>query len=159
MERDLDDLLELYNYLRTRPEGEVAEIVGRIRANHDPLDVLGFIKDGDMLVEASMAGRRGAETSQLQQLDADALRRSSLKVVARPWTVIAGDGVVSELVSIFFTIEQPSLGTYVDKTYFLRDMRSARDAKLCSPFLVNAICAFASVRECLTLEILDILRN
>jgi len=153
MERDLDDLQELYKYLRTRPEWEVAEIVSRIRANHDPLAVLRFIKDGDMLVEASMAGRRGAETSQLQQLDADALRRSSLRVAARPWTVIAGDGVVSELISIFFTIEQPSFGTYVDKTYFLRDMRSgtAIGAKLCSPFLVNAICAYASVRECLTL--------
>jgi hypothetical protein len=152
VERDLDDLQELYKYLQTRPEVEVAEIVSRIKANSDPLDVLRFIKDGDMLVEASMAARRGAEASQLERLDADALRRSSLKVAARPWTAIAGDGVVSELISLFFTVEQPFFGTYVDKTYFIRDMRSGsvRGAKLCSPFLVNAICSYTAVRECLT---------
>ena len=147
MKRDLDDLQELYKYLQTRSEVEVAEIVRRIRANSDPFAVLRLIKDGDMLLEASMAGYRGAEASELQRLDADALRRSSLKVAARPWTAIAGDGVVSELVSIFFAAEQPFTNTVVEKTCFLQDMRSgmARGAKLCSPFLVNAICAYASV--------------
>jgi hypothetical protein len=152
VERDLDDLQELYKYLQTRSEVEVAEIVSRIKANGDPLAVLRFIKDGDMLVEASMAARRGAEASRVQQLDAEALRRSSFKVAARPWTVVIGDGVVSELISAFFIVEQPFFGTYVDKTYFLRDMRSGtvKGAKLCSPFLVNAICAYMSVRDCLT---------
>jgi len=150
MERDLDDLHELYKYLQTRSEVEVAEIVNRIRTNRDPLAVLRLIKDADMLLEASMTGYRGAEASEIRRLDADALQRSSLKVAARPWTVIAGDGVVSELVSAFLTIEQPFFGTFVDETCFLQDMRSGtvRGAKLCSPFLVNAICAYASVRLC-----------
>lgn len=150
MERDLDDLHELYTYLQTRSEMEVAEIIRRIRTNRDPAAVLRFIKDADLLLEASMAGYRGAEASELRQLDADALRRSSLKVIARPWTVVAGDGIVSELVSKFFAIEQPSFGTFVDETCFLQDMRSGivRGAKLCSPFLVNAICAFIAVRLC-----------
>jgi hypothetical protein len=147
MERDLDDLRELYTYLQTRSETEAEEIIRRIRTNHDPTVVLRLIKDADLLLEASMAGYRGAEASELRRLDAGALQRSSLKVVARPWTVVAGDGVVSELVSKFFTIEQPFFGTFVDETCFLQDMRSGivRDAKLCSPFLVNAICAYTSV--------------
>jgi len=155
MERDLDDLQELYRYLQTRSEPEVAEIVRRIRTSGDPLAVLRLIKDADILLEASMAGYRGAEASELRRIDADAFRRSSLKVVARPWTVIAGDGVVSELVSTFFAIEQPFFGTFVDEAYFLQDMRSGavKTAKLCSPFLVNAICAYTSVRL-LTLQIM-----
>ena len=157
MKRDFDDLQELFAYLRTRSEGEVAEIIRHIRANHDPVTVLRLIKDGDMLLEASMTGHQAVATSELQRLDANALQQSSLKAAARPWTVIAGDGVVSELVSIFFAIEQPFISIFVDKTCFLRDMRSGtmRGAKLCSPFLVNAICAYASVRECLTLQSYD----
>ncbi len=150
IERDVNDFNELYKYLQTRSETEVAEIVRRIRTNRDPTVVLRLIKDADLLLEASMAGYRGADASELRRLDADALRRSNLKVVARPWTVVAGDGVVSELVSAFFAVEQPFFGTFVDETCFLQDMRSGivRGTKLCSPFLVNAICAYASVRVC-----------
>lgn len=150
MERDLDDLNELYKYLQTRSETEVTEIIHRIRTTRDPFAVLRLIKDADLLLEASMAGYRGAEASELRRLDAEAFQRSSLKVAARPWTVVAGDGVVSELISAFFAIEQPFFGTFVDEVYFLQEMRSGivKGAKLCSPFLVNSICAYASVRMC-----------
>ena len=100
---------------------------------------------------------RGVE---LQRLDANALRQSNLKVTARPWTVVAGDGVVSELVSLFYTTEQPFISTFVDKTCFLQDMRSGmvRGSELCSLFLVNAMCAYAFVRalpyEAMTLDVL-----
>ena len=147
----MDDLQELYKYMQTRPDAEVAEILRRIRTNQDPIDVLRLIKAGDMLLEAStMAGYQGAEAATLRRLDADALGQSSVKVPARPWTIIAGDGVVSELITMFFAMEQPFISTFIDRSCFLQDMRSGivGGATLCSPFLVNAICAMASVREC-----------
>jgi len=148
LQRDLDGLQELYGYLRTRSEQEVNEIVRRIGANHDPFSVLHSIRDGDLLVQAS-TGYRDSNNQALQKLNQDALQRCTIKVPARPWTVIANDGVVSELISIFFATEHPFIATFVDKECFLREMKSGdiKAATLCSPFLVNAICSYSSVRR------------
>jgi hypothetical protein len=69
------------------------------------------------------------------------------RVPARPWTVLAGDGLVSELVSAFFTYDHCSGIPFVDQECFLADMRAEdiTQARFCSPFLVNAICALRCV--------------
>jgi hypothetical protein len=155
----VQDLRELFRYLKTRPDVEVAEIIGRIRTEEDPLAVLRFIKDGDLLLEASATAPRSGDTSEMQNLDIEALKNSSIKVPARPWTVIAGDGVVSDLISTFFAACHYFVAVFVDKTCFLQDMRSGsiKTSEFCSPFLVNAICAWAAVSpQGITIPILSV---
>jgi hypothetical protein len=143
----VQDLRELFRYLQVRPDTEVTEIIRRIREDEDPQTVLRFIKDGDLLLEASATSPRSGETNEMQKLDRQALKNSAIKVPARPWTVIAGDGVVSDLVSNFFATCHYFVAVFVDKKCFLQDMRSQsiRSSEFCSPFLVNAICAWTSV--------------
>lgn len=150
MKNDLHDMQELYEYIRSRSLIDVAEVIRRIRANADPCNVLRFLRDGDLLLEASAIGRRGLEVDKedaVRQLDLAALNRSPIRVAAKPWTEVAGDGLISELVSIFFDTEQPSIATYVDMPCFLEDMRSSSldKARFCSPALVNIICALSAV--------------
>jgi hypothetical protein len=70
-----------------------------------------------------------------------------IAVLAHPWTTLASDEVVSHLVSLYFTWEQPCL-QFIDKTAFLVDMKSGenlRAAGFCSPLLVSAMLAQACV--------------
>lgn len=149
MKNDLNDMQELYEYLRTRPLVEVAEVIRRIRSNTDPCKVLSLVRDGDLLLQASAIGRKGIEADVedvVRNLDELAYKKSSVKVSAKRWTNVAGDGLVSELVSIFFDIEQPFATTYVDRHCFLEDMGSdgTENVRFCSPALVNAICAMSA---------------
>jgi hypothetical protein len=150
MKSDLSDLQELYEYLRSRPLVEVAEVIRRIRSNADPCKVLSLVRDGDLLLQASAMGRKGLEggvEDAVQMLDDAAYRQSPIKLPAKPWTDVAGNGLVSELVGIFFDMEQPFSTTFVDKHCFLEDMGSEHtdNVKFCSPALVNAICAIGAV--------------
>jgi hypothetical protein len=70
-----------------------------------------------------------------------------IAVLAHPWTTLASDEVVSHLVSLYFTWEQPCL-QFIDKTAFLVDMKSGenpRPAGFCSALLVSAMLAQACV--------------
>ncbi|GKT81471.1 C6 transcription factor [Colletotrichum tofieldiae] len=73
----------------------------------------------------------------------------SLNVSAKPWTDLADDAVVSELMAGFFQWDEPFVLAFVDQKSFLEDMRqcSPETARYCSPLLVNAICALRSVRN------------
>jgi hypothetical protein len=66
-----------------------------------------------------------------------------IKVKASPWTAVARRGIVSELVSSFFAWDNLLLHSFIDRDSFLRDMElgNPKEARYCSPFLVNAICA------------------
>jgi hypothetical protein len=85
----------------------------------------------------------------LENLDIAALSKSTFQVHARPWTTLADDGVVSELLSSFFASDGCFYLSFVDQQYFLDDMEAGDVgmAKLCSPLLVNAICALRCVSE------------
>jgi hypothetical protein len=150
MKSDLSEMQELVDYMRVKPLPDVAEVIRRIRLGEDPCNVLRLVRDGDLLLQASALCRKGIEFDKedaIRKLDAAALQNSSIKVTAKPWTEVGGDGLVSELVSIFFDMEQPFSTACVDRFYFLQDMRSPNPgkAKFCTPALVNAICAMAAV--------------
>jgi hypothetical protein len=85
----------------------------------------------------------------LENLDVAALSVSTFQVHARPWTKLADDGLVSELLSSFFASDACFYLSFVDQQYFLDDMEAGDVgiAKLCSPLLVNAICALRCVSE------------
>jgi hypothetical protein len=85
----------------------------------------------------------------LENLDVAALSKSTFQVHARPWTTVANDGLVSELLSSFFASDGCFYLSFVDQQYFLDDMEAGDidKAELCSPLLVNAICALRCVSE------------
>ena len=141
----------LIEYFRTQPENEVQEVLRILRSSTDLVSVIRLVKESNVLLAATgdPAGSPSGESeqAQLDELDSQALARSTIRVPARPWTAVAGDGLVSELVSSFFAVDHPHVYSFVDRDCFIADMRSQnpKDAKYCSPFLVNAICAFRCV--------------
>lgn len=85
----------------------------RIRSGSDPFSILNFILHCDPHQSLECSSDT-AYSKQLGALDAAALRESVLQAPARPWTMTAGDGIVSRLISIFFAREQTGLGLYMD---------------------------------------------
>jgi hypothetical protein len=106
------------------------------------------METGEASAQRSVTQSRSDElSSALGDLDFSALGTSNLKVHAHPWTVIAGDGLVSELLSSFFAYDNCFYLPFVDQECFLHDMQAGNIVKadFCSPLLVNAICALRCV--------------
>ena len=150
LQNELDQLRSLLEHIRSRSEVESMEIYRRVRVAVDPLDVVELLKGGDLLLQHSVPERSGESDSPaigLESLELSALEQSSIKVHARPWTRIAGDGLVSELISSFFAYDNGFYLSFVDQESFLDDMQAGDAAKadFCSSLLVNAICALRCV--------------
>lgn len=140
---------ELFSLIQKLPDAEVAQTLNRIRTSKDPESVLHFARSA---VLASTPASNLEPFFKERNPKADiinmrALVVSPIKVNARPWTVIAGDGLVSELMASYFTWDHAFYFPFVDRMAILGDM-SANDPKTsryCSSFLVNAICTIRSV--------------
>lgn len=148
---EVDQLRELILAIRTRPEIEAQEIFRRLRVTSDPLDVVRALRDRDLLLQHSTPTPVADPPTpgRLERLDMDALEASTIRVPARPWTYLVGDGLVSELVSSFFEFDATFRFPFVDRKCFIADMRAGDviRAQYCSPLLVAAICALRSVSE------------
>ncbi|GAB1316992.1 hypothetical protein MFIFM68171_07202 [Madurella fahalii] len=143
-DRENRDLKELFAYLHSRPEAEAFEVLRRLRDTRDPFIVLRCIRDADTLLAIPSLNGFPTLGREMIQLDAAALAASAIKVPARPWTSVAGDGLVSNLISAFFRWDDPFVYSFVERELFLRDMRRGQ-GPYCSPLLVNAICALRSM--------------
>ncbi|KAL2264057.1 hypothetical protein VTK26DRAFT_2843 [Humicola hyalothermophila] len=137
-------LQDLLKYLVSPSETEAFEVYRRLRSNPDPFTVLQQLRDADSLLAIPSLSGSGAAEGELQKMDADALAASIIRVPARPWTAVVGDGLVSSLISAYFKWDNPMFNFWIDRQLFVRDMRSVdpTTAQYCSRFLVNAICAF-----------------
>jgi hypothetical protein len=146
LQRENLDLRQLFHDLSKRPETEAYAIFQRLRSVDDPVALARSIRQAELLLPRPAPQDRGGFTT-LQQLDLDALEKSPIKIPARPWTSVAGDGIVSELISAWFKWDDAFLYAFVDRDCFIRDLRAAdpERATYCSAFLVNAICALRSV--------------
>lgn len=146
-------LWELYGFLFNLPESEATEILARLRVSGDPMAVLQDVRDSSLLfLNPEPYDHPTSSDPRLERLDLDALRASTFRVNARPWTAVAGDGVVSELISSFFAWDDAFFYPFIHRQAFIDDMRqnSPDTARYCSPFLVNAICASRCVSfDCL----------
>lgn len=150
LQTELKQLRSLLDYIRTRSEAESMEIYHRIRVAFDPMDVVKFLRGGDLLLQHSGPARSGGSKNPafgLENLELNALEHSSIKVHARPWIGVAGDGLVSELISSFFAYDNGFYLSFVDQECFLEDMQAGDldNAEFCSSLLVNAICALRCV--------------
>ena len=88
---------------------------------------------------------RTATIEREEQSTQDYLVNTPIGVQAPPWTDVANSEIVSHLLSLFFTWEQPFL-PFVEKTSFLVDFHSGNIlSSFCSRCLVHAILAKACV--------------
>ncbi|KAK7409390.1 hypothetical protein QQX98_008452 [Neonectria punicea] len=141
-----DQWRELYRLLHRLPEAEARQTLAQVRAVDDPVAVLKFARSSTRYLAdpSPSSGPPVAPVNlRINSLDLKALSESRIRVHARPWTAVAGDGLVSELVSSFFTWDDAFFFSFIDREAFLEDMRRGdlKTAKYCSPFLVNAMCA------------------
>ena len=63
LEEDLTAIRELYAHLQSRPNREATEIFQRIRSGADPISVLRFIQDGDLLIQPFLAAAAHNQTA------------------------------------------------------------------------------------------------
>jgi hypothetical protein len=148
--REIKGLKELLAWLSSRPASEAVEALAWCRrvvqAAEDPLAILELARNANGL-PASLSLYGGIANWELATFDARALQISGIWVPAQPWTSVAGDQLVSHLISSFFGWDDPCVYTFLDRELFIRDMRcgSQSQSQLCSPLLVNAVCALRSV--------------
>lgn len=144
-----DKLRRLYDLLHSRPELEAAEIFQLLRTTKDPLLLLQFLEESVLPVQMPAEHDVAHRDPRVEKVDAGFLANSALKVHARPWTTVAGDGLVSDLITSFFMWDSTFYFSFVDMQRFLADMAQGcpEEAKYCSPLLVNAICCIRSVSQ------------
>lgn len=107
------------------------------------------MRSTDEQSQATGASKRAIE----ERITPQYLLLPPITVVANPWTTLASDEVVSHLVSLYFTWEQPCL-QFVDKNAFVEDMKIGQTTRrdgFCSSLLVSALLAQACV-SCLFFE-------
>ncbi|KXX74307.1 Nitrogen assimilation transcription factor nirA [Madurella mycetomatis] len=143
-DRENRDLRELFARLHSRPEAEAFEILRRLRATSDPFEVLRCLRGADTLLAIPSPNGFPTAGREMMKLEDATFAASAIKVPARPWTTVAGDGLVSNLISAFFRWDDPFIYSFVERELFLRDMRHGQ-GPYCSPLLVNAICALRSM--------------
>jgi len=149
VEDERDQLRDFFDLLCTSPAAEAEELFRRLRTSRDPSLVLQMARQAHLLLSGPGPTSRNVSIPEVETLDQDALRRSAFKLRARPWTTVAGDGIVSSLISSFFAWDGSYLISFIDQETFIRDMGKGNiaDATFCSPSLVNAICALQSVNH------------
>jgi hypothetical protein len=145
LQREVDQLRELFDYIRTCPEVEAKQVYRQLRTANGLQDLIHLRGGSD--ISSKQKHRMSGSENPAYEPDSDVLANSAIRVPARPWTLLAGDDLVSELVSAFFTYDHCSGIPFVDQECFLADMRAGNivQARFCSPLLVNAICALKCV--------------
>ena len=145
LQKEVDQLRELFGYIRTCPEAEAKQGYRQLRTANGLQDLM-HLSGGSSLPLKQKHRIFGSEKPACQP-DLNVLASSAIRVPARPWTLLAGDGLVSELVSAFFTYDHCSGIHFVDQECFLADIRAedTTQARFCSPLLVNAIRALRCV--------------
>lgn len=148
-EDELAQMHLLFDFIHDRTEADAWEIFTRIRQSKDPLAVLKAVQDADLVLPnpSLVTAARDLRDPRIRKLDDDARDKSPMHVPARPWTAVAGDGLVSELLCNLFAWDI-YLFPFFHHSAVLADMRRAdpTTAQYCSPFLINAICAYRAVR-------------
>ncbi|UPX11811.1 uncharacterized protein EKO05_0002399 [Ascochyta rabiei] len=141
VETERDSLRDLLKLIQTQPDDEAAEIFRRLRVDRDPLGTLQAIEQAKILLPNPDPMSQFQGYPQIETLDAASARLSPLKLRARPWTTVVGDGIVSALISKFFIWDGAYMLPFIDRTCFVRDMKTGNvRSQFCSPFLVSAIC-------------------
>lgn len=119
----------------------------------DPTRLAELITNGDGPVSRRLPQAPMTDGALDQDPSDAAVDVPAFAVRAQPWTRLTMDNnLVSHLVSVFLNTSNV-YWRYLEMDLFLEGMRSGDPfSKYCSPFLVNAICAIASVRPAKTMR-------
>ncbi|KAF9774768.1 hypothetical protein IL306_007198, partial [Fusarium sp. DS 682] len=133
---------ELCDAIHKKPECEAQEIFNRLRSSDQPLTVLESLKQAELLLPKPTISRWDSDP-RVADFDQKTLESCIIQVPAKPWTTVAGDGIVSELIADFFTWDNSYMFPVLDRATFVDEMKAGEplDAEWCSGLLVNAICA------------------
>jgi hypothetical protein len=134
---------KLYGLIRTAIEHEAFQIFQSIRSstNYIPIAIPNFVgQDHDPL-----AGHTASPglTKENDEAMVETSSACAIKVQALPWTVVAGNDVVSELIAQYFTFDYLYVFPPIPRSAFVHEMKNGDPAAAtaCTPLLVNAICA------------------
>jgi hypothetical protein len=144
LEQENSQLRHLYKLVREESSRNAFDIFLRMRNSDDPIALLQSVGNTTGILPNPSTYSVGDK--RIDDIDTAALLNSCIQVPARPWTSVANDGLVSDLISSFFTWDR-FLYPFVHQQAFLHEMRfaGAQGANYCSPLLVNAICSLRSV--------------
>ncbi|OWT43090.1 hypothetical protein VFPPC_17734 [Pochonia chlamydosporia 170] len=154
IEEELNTLRRLFSYIQDRPQSEAQGIMARLQSCKDPAESLQhFVTETSESYSVGSVGSEGdfvgVQVSQTFSTDPSqfvidpSLLKLPVKVPARPWTTVAGNDAVSEIISQFFIDGRPLALPIVNHNKFVEEMNlgDPKSASCCSPLLVNAICA------------------
>ncbi|KAM0630014.1 hypothetical protein ACHAQG_000595 [Verticillium nonalfalfae] len=99
-----EQLHELFRILRTLPHADAHAALDQLRTADNALSALRSLTGSQLMIYRldEFPDPQGGNL-RLEAIDRGALVDSPFKVEARPWTAVAGSGIVSELISSFFT--------------------------------------------------------
>jgi len=133
----------IYGYICASPEGEASEVLRQMRlgGSGNPIDALQSLDQEDFLIEEYTASPGLTEMS--DDTGVEPAGSLAIEVQALPWSVVADDQVVSELISQYFAFDYLYVFPPIPRPAFLNEMRLGEvdAATSCSPLLVNAMCA------------------
>jgi hypothetical protein len=141
LQNEVGRLREFFSHIHDVFEAEAELMYRQLRSASAPQHL-------DCVIETpAFSSIQNLPTSGIEDLESDILASNAIRVYARPWTTLASNDLVSELISAFFTHDHCSRIPFVDQVCFLNDIQAGdiSKANFCSPFLVNAICALRCV--------------
>jgi hypothetical protein len=141
LQSEVDRLRQFFSYIRDVSETQAEVVYRRLRTASVPQHLDRVIED------PTFSSIQNLSRSGTKDFESTTLASNVTRDHAQPWTTLAGDDLVSELISAFFTHDHCFRISFVNEVCFLNDMQAGdiSRAKFCSPFLVNAICALRCV--------------
>ncbi|TWU73728.1 hypothetical protein ED733_000251 [Metarhizium rileyi] len=143
LRKDVHQFKRLYGYICASSDDEAYKVFKHIRAggSSNPMDALRSFDHDEFLTLEYTESPGSTEMS-----DDPAIEPASgalIELQALPWSVVASDNVISELISQYFTFDYLYVFPPIPRLAFLNEMHSGDTvaATSCSPVLVNAICA------------------
>ncbi|EFY85809.1 C6 transcription factor, putative [Metarhizium acridum CQMa 102] len=162
LSKAVHQLKRLYGYICASSEDEAFKVFQHIRAsdNHNPIDALQSFDRNDFLTLEY--NESPAPTDVSDDTGIESATNALFEVRALPWSVVASDEVVSELISQYFTFDYLYAFPPIPRVTFLNEMKlgDVAAATSCSPLLVNAICAqqcFLSPKKYLDTTVREVL--
>ncbi|KAE8375266.1 C6 transcription factor [Aspergillus bertholletiae] len=157
LEEKEDILFRLVSVLRESGNRSTIPLLNLIRSNASLPEIQYYLNHQVTESELALVPELievSHEVQRLQEADSRSVRRildakrlsdqPLFQVPAKPWTSVVSDNdFVSHLISLWFTWFHP-FANWLDRDRFVYDMQvGLLGAKYCSPFLVNAILAYA----------------
>lgn len=151
LQAEMEKLKKFDKRLGTASEYEAYTTFLHILANNDqiPARALHYVHESNAIESVTSTDASTACPLSVKGRDGF-LNGSVIKVPALPWTDVAGDEVVSQLMFQYFTFDYLHGFPPIPCSIFLSEMQTANPATAfcCSALLVNAICA----RQCVSLN-------